>query len=56
MNGSSGALELSPTPFDADSCPPLEESSPQSNSVMITFKGSPAFSSVPYNQIGNVWF
>lgn len=40
--------------FDLDSNTPLDESSPQSNSLMTTFKGSPQFSSVPYNQIGEL--
>lgn len=50
-NSSSSALEQLTSVFDTDSSIPLEESSPQNNGLMTTFKGA-SFPSIPYNQIG----
>ncbi|XP_065205271.1 protein sprint isoform X2 [Planococcus citri] len=52
-NSSCSALEQPSLVFDLDSSNiPPDESSSQNNSLMTTFKGSPQFSSIPYNQIG----
>lgn len=57
INNSSSALEQTGLGFDTDPNTPMDESASQTHSMMSTFKSSPTFSSVPYNQIGNYfWF